>query len=182
MARRTSSTNRAADAPMNAHGAAQDATGLSFEAMLRIRFAVPSDIDACIDVRGRTRENAVSRSRLAELGITEASWAAQVRADTLPGYVGEMGREIVGYCFGSAVAGEIVVLAVLPEYEGRGLGKRLLGTTMSALRARGHHRLVLGCSDDPRHRSHGFYRHLGWRSTGATDAHGDQLLEHVVAF
>lgn len=148
---------------------------------VRLRSAVPADINACIDVRGRTRENAVSASRLAELGITEASWAAQVEDGTLPGYVVETDRNIVGYCFGSTVAGEIVVLVVLPAYEDRGYGKALLSATMSALRAQGYRRLFLGCSADPQHRSHGFYRHLGWRPTGAHDAHGDEVLEHVDA-
>ena len=53
----------------------------------------------------------------------------------------------------------------------------LLDLMVADLRARGFERLFLGCSADPRVRSHGFYRHLGWRSTGTVDAAGDEVLE-----
>jgi GNAT superfamily N-acetyltransferase len=142
-----------------------------------LRPAVPSDIAACIDLRGRTRENAVSAARLAELGITEASWSGQVRDGELPGFVIESDGVLAGYCFGDAGSGEIVVLALLPEHEGRGLGKMLLDRTVAHLRRMGHQRLFLGCSADPAHRSHGFYRRLGWRPTGERDGLGDEVLE-----
>ncbi|UXH77793.1 GNAT family N-acetyltransferase [Roseateles amylovorans] len=148
---------------------------------LAYRAATPDDIAACIEIRGRTRENAVSAERLAQLGITEASWSTQVRADALPGFVAEQAGRIVGYCFGDAGTGEIVVLALLPSAEGRGIGRALLTMTMALLHDRGHRRLFLGCSDDPAHRSHGFYRHLGWRPTGQRDGLGDEMLEWVGA-
>ncbi|WAC73465.1 GNAT family N-acetyltransferase [Roseateles sp. SL47] len=159
---------------------------------LTLRPALPSDIAACIDLRGRTRENAVSASRLAELGITEASWSAQVREAALPGVVAIVhgalagdtlagdpvaGGTLAGYCFGDAHSGEIVVLAMLPRYEGQGLGRRLLDTMVAHLAALGHRRLFLGCSDNPAHRSHGFYRRLGWSPTGLRDGLGDEVLE-----
>jgi GNAT superfamily N-acetyltransferase len=149
---------------------------------LTLRPALPSDIAACIDLRGRTRENAVSASRLAELGITEASWSAQVREAALPGVVATAqdtpdGDTLAGYCFGDAHSGEIVVLALLPRYEGQGLGRRLLDTMVAHLAALGHRRLFLGCSDKPAHRSHGFYRRLGWSPTGLKDGLGDEVLE-----
>jgi GNAT superfamily N-acetyltransferase len=142
-----------------------------------IRPAVPADIPACIDLRGRTRENAISASRLAELGITEASWSGQVRDGVLPGVIAMAGDRMAGYCFGDAGSGEIVVLALLPEFEGQGLGRALLARMVDQLRGLGHQRLFLGCSDNPAHRSHGFYRRLGWRPTGERDGYGDEVLE-----
>ncbi|WP_431100080.1 GNAT family N-acetyltransferase [Roseateles noduli] len=142
-----------------------------------LRPAVPTDIAACIDLRGRTRENAVPAARLAELGITEASWSGQVRDGALPGFVAETGGVMAGYCFGDAASGEIVVLALLPEHEGHGLGKALLDLTVAHLRGLGHQRLFLGCSANPAHRSHGFYRRQGWRPTGERDGYGDEVLE-----
>jgi len=141
------------------------------------RPATPADIAACIDVRGRTRENAVPAARLAQLGITQASWAAQVRQGELPGFVVEDEAVLVGYCFGDVATGEIVVLALLPTHEGLGLGRRLLAMTVDHLRSLGHARLFLGCSDNPAHRSHGFYRRLGWQPSGRRDGHGDEVLE-----
>ncbi len=142
-----------------------------------LRPASPLDIAACIDIRGRTRENAVPAGRLAELGITESSWSAQVRQGELLGFVAEDEDTLVGYCFGDVATGEIVVLALLPTHEGLGLGRRLLAMTVDGLKALGHSRLFLGCSDNPSHRSHGFYRRLGWRPTGERDGYGDEVLE-----
>ncbi|SEL82727.1 Ribosomal protein S18 acetylase RimI [Roseateles sp. YR242] len=141
------------------------------------RPALPEDVAACIDLRGRTRENAVPAARLAALGITEASWSAQVRQGELPGYVAHDGTILAGYCFGDARSGEIVVLALLPEHEGKGLGRHLLDNTVAHLASLGHQRLFLGCSANPAHRSHGFYRRLGWRPTGERDGYGDEVLE-----
>ena len=72
---------------------------------------------------------------------------------------------------------EIVVLVVMPAFEGQGIGRHLLTHVVQHLRGLGHSRLFLGCSADPSVRSYGFYRRLGWRSTGEVDRHGDEVLE-----
>lgn len=145
----------------------------------RLRGARPEDVAECVRLRGMTRENAVSAERLAALGITVESWAAQVARGELVGWVGMRGDAMLGYCFGHVGTGEVVVLALLPEAEGRGLGKALLLRVMQALQSQGHERLYLGCARDPSTRSHGFYRHLGWVPTGEVDAHDDEVLEWV---
>jgi GNAT superfamily N-acetyltransferase len=142
----------------------------------QVRPAVPQDIAACVTLRGKTRENAVSVQRLAELGITTVSWAAQVQDIELVGFVAEDAHALVGYCFGNTRTGEVVVLALLPSHEALGLGKRLLSLTTQQLAQAGHTQLFLGCSSDPHTRSHGFYRHLGWVSTGTQDRAGDEVL------
>jgi GNAT superfamily N-acetyltransferase len=141
--------------------------------------AVPEDAAECVRLRGLTRENAVPEARLRELGITAASWGADIRAGTLPGFVCRVDGQMAGYCFGNTGTGEIVVLALLPEFEERGLGRQLLQRMVDLLRNLGHTRLFLGCAADPAVRSHGFYRHLGWCSTGQTDSLGDEVLELV---
>ena len=144
---------------------------------LTYRSAVPSDIAACIELRGKTRENAVSVERLKQLGVTQASWSAEVADGDLPGYVCVEHGQIVGYCFADRNTGEVVVLALLPAWEGRGIGKHLLGMIVADLAMLGFRRLFLGCSSDPKVRSYGFYRHLGWTSTGTLDANDDEVLE-----
>jgi GNAT superfamily N-acetyltransferase len=141
------------------------------------RRARPDDAGEFVRLRGLTRENAISEERLREYGITEQSWAADIASGALPGWVARSAGRIVGYGFGAAKTGEVVVLALHPAHEGRGLGRHLLRLVVQELRGHGHQRLYLGCSPDPQDRSHGFYRHLGWKSTGAFDAHGDELLE-----
>jgi pimeloyl-ACP methyl ester carboxylesterase/ribosomal protein S18 acetylase RimI-like enzyme len=144
---------------------------------LTYRPALPSDIAACIELRGKTRENAVSVERLKKLGVTHDSWSAEVASGDLPGYVCIDEGRIVGYVFADKSSGEIVVLALLPGWEARGIGKRLLDMIVADLAKLGFRRLFLGCSADPKVRSYGFYRHLGWKSTGAFDANGDEVLE-----
>ena len=149
-------------------------------ASLEYRAAEPSDIAACVDIRGRTRENAISAERLSAIGITVATWSEAVRRGSLPGHVCLADGEIVGYCFGATASGEVEVLALLPAFENQGIGKTLLNHVVETLANIGYTRLFLGCSSDPASRSHGFYRHLGWRSTGTFDARGDEVLEYFV--
>lgn len=143
----------------------------------QFRPAVPTDATECIRVRGLTRENAVSEERLSAAGITAQSWAADVESGSLLGLVCESDGRLVGYCFGVSQTGEVVVLALLPEWEAQGLGRQLLSIVVSQLRGLGHRRLFLGCSPNPSSRSYGFYRHLGWQSTGTLDRFGDEVLE-----
>ncbi|MBI3367989.1 MAG: GNAT family N-acetyltransferase [Burkholderiales bacterium] len=144
---------------------------------LTYRPATDADIAACVDLRGKTRHNAISAERLASLGITEQSWAADVRTGALPGFVCADDDLIAGYCFGDKATGEVVVLALLPAYEARGIGRHLLHLVVRQLQGFGHRRLFLGCAADPATRSHGFYRHLGWVATGTRDRAGDEILE-----
>jgi len=144
---------------------------------LTYRPALPSDIASCIELRGKTRENAVSVERLKQLGVTHSSWSADVASGNLPGYVCLEHDQIVGYCFADKRTGEIVVLALLPKWEGEGIGRSLLAMMVAELARLGFRRLFLGCSSDPKVRSYGFYRRLGWRSTGAFDVNHDEVLE-----
>lgn len=146
--------------------------------MLDYRAAVSADAEECVELRGRTRENAISASTLASLGITATTWGSSIETGQLPGRVCTVNSQIVAYCFGDSGTGEIVVLAVLPQYEDRGIGKALLSSVMEELRKLGHKRLFLGCSSNSAHRSYGFYRHLGWRPTGQFDDNDDEVLEY----
>ena len=146
------------------------------------RLAIPDDIPACLVLRGQTRENAISAARLASMGITAESWANDVRSGSLTGFVCIEHGSIVGYCFGDNANGEVVVLALLPAFERRGLGRHLLSLVVKHLSDAGYSRLFLGCSVDSAARSHGFYRHLGWAPTGTVDRAGDEILELFPSF
>ncbi len=147
---------------------------------LKYRPALPEDAAECVVVRGRTRQNAASEEWLRSIGITSESWSENIRSGALPGHVCIVDEKIVGYCFGMRDSGEIQVVAMLPDFENRGIGRELLERTSKDLARLGHARLFLGCSPDPNSRSHGFYRHLGWRSTGTFDKYGDEILEIFV--
>lgn len=140
------------------------------------RPATPADAPACIALRGQTRQNAISATQLAAMDITADSWAEGIRSGATPGHVALQHGTLAGYCFGDRESGEVLVLALLPAFEGRGLGRDLLARVVEQLAGLGHRRLFLACSTDPASRSHGFYRHLGWQPTGRLDGHGDEIL------
>ena len=138
----------------------------------------PPDLAAeYIRLRGMTRENAIPEERLRALGITAETWANDIKSTELQGFVARSSDELAGYCFSNTKSGEVVVLAVHPEYEGQGIGQQLLSLVIEQLSLRGHKRPFLGCSSDPTVRSYGFYRRLGWHSTGKVDERGDEVLE-----
>ena len=143
---------------------------------LMYRKAVPEDAAMCIEIRGRTRENAFSVEALKALGITVESWGDGIRDGCFPGYVCVEDGRMVGYCFGDRDTGEIIVLAMVPSHEGIGAGKALLQLVVDDFRKSGFNALFLGCSKEPEARSYGFYRHLGWKPTGQFDAGGDEIL------
>ena len=147
----------------------------------RYRKALPKDTNECIVLRGNTRENAFSVAQLEAIGVTHESWESGIERDKIPGYVCLVNEKIVGYCFGEKESGEILVLAVLPEYENLGIGKELLNKVVSDFKKLGHKYLFLGCSSDPKSRSYGFYRHLGWASTGKLDRNQDEILELILS-
>ena len=117
-----------------------------------------ADVEQLFDVRAATRESPLSRQRLAELGFTPESTAQDLVAGRIKSSVCVHASRVVGFCSGCPQNGEVIVLAVLPEYEGRGIGRRLLGRTVDELRFAGVSRVWLAASADPRGRAYGFYR------------------------
>lgn len=143
----------------------------------QIRETRKEDIEATIELRGRTRENPVSRARLESLGITNNSIAASFESGECKGFVCELDAKIVGFCNGDATTGEVLVLAVDPEHEGQGIGSSLLNEMVEWLRSQGWSKLWLAADPNPEVRAHGFYRSQGWCSTDKVDDHGDERLE-----
>ena len=145
---------------------------------LTIREARETDIEALFEIRARTRENAIPRWYLESLGITPQSWAAGLLGGREQTWVCFDGEKQVGFCGADATSGEVQVLAVLPEYEGRGIGRDLLAQAVAWLRSRGWRRLWLATDPDPTKRSHGFYQSQGWRPTGEIQERaGDEIFE-----
>lgn len=141
-----------------------------------LRPATPDTAAECLRIRALTRENAFSADELAALGITVESWRAGIESGELIGQIAWDGQTMAGYCFGDRDSGEIMVLALQPQYEGQGLGRRLLASLVETFAALGFQQLFLACSSDPAVRSYGFYRHLGWTHTGESDEAGDHIL------
>ena len=143
---------------------------------LLIRESRPSDVDALFALRGRTRENPIPRAVLERHGITAETWGAALESGEERGWVCMDGETLAGYSQAHGERGEVVVLAVAPEYEGRGIGRALLRRAVDWLRSRGCARIWLGADPNPAIRAHGFYRALGWRPTGEKHGYGDEVL------
>lgn len=140
------------------------------------RKSSPADIEPTFAVRAATRENPIPELQLAVWGITADSVRERYARGDYIGWVCEDQGRIVGFCTGDLAGGEVLVLALLPEYEGMGVGKRLLSLLVGAMRESGRSDLWLSASPDPKIRAHGFYRALGWKPTGAVMENGDEVL------
>ena len=143
------------------------------------RNTLPSDFNKCAEVRSKTRQNPVTAQQLADIGITEKTWGPRFEDGTYVGFIAESENQIVGFCSGDTNTGEVLVLALLPEFEGLGIGKILLQKVVDLLFKSGFEKLWLAVDPDPEIRAHGFYRYLGWKFSGNIDEHGDQILELV---
>jgi GNAT superfamily N-acetyltransferase len=123
------------------------------------------DIATCIEIRASTHENPFSVDALAKAGITAES-VAEMLDKTHKGWVGEVDGEVVGFGMGNRSNGEFWVVAVLPEFEGRGIGRRLAELTQAWLLASGCAELWLWTSPDPTTRAYRLYKKLGWEDCG----------------
>eukprot|EP00752_Nemacystus_decipiens_P000282 g282.t1 len=135
--------------------------------MLAIRPMTPADVPAALAVRLATRENAVTLDELRDdYGVTPEAMAEALSAGSVAGWVAETTGQVVGFAMGARRSGEVLVVAVHPDHEGEGAGKRLLAAVVDWLSAHGCDPIWLKANPDPTIRATGFYRRLGWRPTG----------------
>lgn len=120
-----------------------------------------ADVPALFDVRTRTRENAYTLEQLRALGITIDSVRRRLEG-AHKGWLCCDADRVVGFCIADRSTGELWVIAVLPEHEGRGIGDRLMALAEGWLDEAGCIRAWLTTDVDPALRAYGFYRHRGW--------------------
>ena len=131
---------------------------------MQIRNATIADFEALHRVRMSVRENQLSHPGR----ITFNDYALMLEQRGAGWLCEEEGKE-VGFAIADVVGTSIWALFVLPEWEGRGIGKKL------------HDTMVRWCFDfiameclslttDPGTRAETFYTKAGWVCTGLTDA------------
>jgi GNAT superfamily N-acetyltransferase len=96
------------------------------------REAVGEDMPAISRVRFAVRENILTPEQLRARGITEESMAASFLT-TAKGWVAEYDSEIVGFSIADREEATVFALFILPEFEGRGIGSRLLNLAVDWL-------------------------------------------------
>lgn len=126
------------------------------------REITPADIPSLFRVRPMTRENAMTVEDLRRLGITPGSVEESLRQSTR-GWVCTDAGEVVAFCMADRASAEFLVIAVLPAYEGRGIGGRLMALAEDWLAASGCGRAWLTTDLDTTLRAYGFYRKRGWK-------------------
>ena len=137
-----------------------------------IREIEASDIPELFIVRPKTRENAMSVEELARIGITPDSIEAAI-SGSHKGWLFEDVDEVAGFAMGDSENAELTVMAMLPEYEGRGIGGQLLSRVEAWLGAQGCQRIWLTTDINPELRAYGFYLRQGWQ---------DWKIEHGLRF
>jgi ribosomal protein S18 acetylase RimI-like enzyme len=141
-----------------------------------IRNMEACDLGRCIWVRTQTRENCWSLDALTRAGITEDAVSRQL-ATTHRGWVCEHGGQIVGFSMADKSNGEFWVVAVLPDYERQGIGRRLVEHGQQWLHAQGWKEIWLWTSPNTDTRAYKLYIALGWRDCGVKD--GQLIMRHV---
>ncbi|WP_182085330.1 GNAT family N-acetyltransferase [Aureimonas sp. ME7] len=130
-----------------------------------IRRATADDAGALFHVRLGVTENATTREELAQIGLTLESVAAAIMASPCC-WVAEREGEIVGFSMIDDAEACLFAAFVLPEMEGRGIGRALVARAEAALFRR-HDAIWL--ETERASRAAGFYRRLGWREAEAVD-------------
>lgn len=142
------------------------------DAAIHIRPATEADVEAVFHIRTSVKENHLSLEQMTAMGITpDAIWEA-IAAESCA-WLAEAGGKAVGFAMVDMEEGCVFAAFVLPEWEGRGLGRRLMAEAEARLFRR-HETIWL--ETDGRSRASGFYAHLGWKPT-ATDGNGDVRFE-----
>ena len=138
------------------------------DAAARFRAIAPSDVPALFVVRTAARENPFSLEALRAIGITEASVREKL-ASIHRGWLAEVGGRIVGFAMGDSATGELLVVAVLPAHEGRGIGRTLLTLVQDWLWSNGWSELWLTTGPEKTTRAFHLYCRLGWRDCGLSN-------------
>jgi GNAT superfamily N-acetyltransferase len=135
---------------------------------VKLRVAAEADVETLFDIRTSVSENHESREELAAIGVTPETVARMLRT-TARAWLAEVGGSPVAFAMADAGQGTIFAMFVRPGYEGRGLGRALMGEAESWLFAEGWEEIWLLTGGDERLRANGFYRRLGWSAAGAAD-------------
>jgi GNAT superfamily N-acetyltransferase len=141
------------------------------------REARGDDMPAISRVRFAVRENILTPEQLRARGVTEESMTASFLT-TAKGWVAECENEIVGFSIADREEATIFALFVLPEFEGKGIGGRLLDLAVDWLKANGVMRAWL--TTGPNTKAARFYARRGWVIAGPGGSYGDDRYEFTL--
>ncbi|MFN3239645.1 MAG: GNAT family N-acetyltransferase [Pseudomonadales bacterium] len=109
---------------------------------------------------------------LASIGITPDSMVEAIN-DSHRGWLYEDDGQVVGFAMGDSKNAELTVMAMLPDYEGKGIGGSLLRKVENWLASNGCKKIWLTTDIDQSLRAYGFYLKHGWE---------DWKIQHELRF
>ena len=126
---------------------------------MHIREITLEDIPQIMHIRMAVKENILSNPDLVTAQDCETFITQRGK-----GWVGEVAGKVVGFSIADLVENNVWALFLLPEYEGKGIGKALHHVMLDWYFAQTQKTIWLGTS--PNTRAEGFYKKLGWRAIG----------------
>ncbi len=132
------------------------------KSIMRFRRASSADIDAIFVVRFAVKENVLSNPARVTHAMCEDYLDKLGR-----GWVCEINHRIVGFSYAASADHSIWALFVLPEFEGRGIGKQLLKRATDWLFDIGAEQVIL--STEAHTRADRFYLAQGWQRGAMKD-------------
>lgn len=135
---------------------------------LHYREIVEADIPELFAIRVCTHENRMSLDELRRLGIDD-DWVRQRINTTGKGWICvDQNLRLAqptgaGFVMGDRESGELLVIALRPEYVGRGIGSRLIRLQEDWLFGQGCERLWLTTDLDKSLKAYNFYLRHGWQ-------------------
>ena len=136
-----------------------------------IREATLNDIPQIQMVR-----NSVLENRLSNPALVSDQDCADYILSRGKGWVCEFDRRLLGFSIADLVEDNLWALFVLPGYEERGIGKKLLAQSLDWYFSKGKDRIWL--STAPGTRAEKFYRVQGWKEFGRKE-NGEILFERL---
>ena len=141
---------------------------------MNLREIEKNDIKDILNIRVSTKENHFSMDDLAKVGVTPESVSKWLDS-SVKGWICEVSDRSVGFAMADSATAEVLVVACYPEYENKGIGKKLMLKLQNWLWSFGHEEIWLWSDPDENIRAHGFYRKLGWQPTGEVSGNDEKL-------
>lgn len=125
---------------------------------LVVRVAEAADIDAVFEIRTSVTENHLSYQQLTELGITKETVRDTLEASPCL-WIAEVEGTAAGFAMADVQEGSVFACFIRPHYQGRGLGRLLMGRAEVFLFQR---HATIWLTTNAASRAPSFYRKLGW--------------------
>ena len=132
---------------------------------MNFRQAIPEDIPQIQIVRNSVKENQLSNPNLIPDDLVEEFITKRGK-----GFVCEIDDKIVGFSIVDFVENNVWALFLLPEFEGKGIGKKLLQLMLDEYFSKTKETIWL--STEANSRAEIFYKKQGWKNAGL---HGNEV-------